>query len=160
MAASRTLLTSPSEAHSRHVTPENATLDRILECAVALNWKELTKADEATAIQIEYRTAARHFLDYLKFWFSTERGHWRLICEYWMQSSDTHQSGATFHDGIYSADLAWMLDAIMQHQAVFPPTSSDFLDGLIQISQPSESFISAAQKDMTGALDRIAALPG
>ena len=157
MAASPTVLTASSETDSRPVNSQDKSLDRILECAVALNWKDLTKPDEATSIQVEYRAAASHLLDYLKLWSSTQRGHWRLICEYWMQSSDTHQSGATFHDGIYSADLAWMLDTIMQHQGSFPPSSSDFLNGLIQVSRPSESFIGAAQKDMIQVWDRIAA---
>jgi len=156
MAASRTVLTTTSEPTSINITQENTTLDRILECAVVLNWKDLTRADEETSIQVEYRTAASHLLNYVKFWSSTERGHWRLICEYWMQSSGARQSGVTFHDGVFSTDLAWMLDAIMQHQAAFPPLPSDFPDGLIQLSRPGESFIGPAQKDMTRALDRIA----
>ena len=156
MAASRAIFTTTSEPTSINATQENTTLDRILECAVVLNWKDLTRAVEETSIQVEYRTAASHALNYVKFWSSTERGHWRLICEYWMQSSGARQCGVTFHDGVFSSDLAWMLDAIMQHQAAFPPLPSDFPDGLIQLSRPGQSFIGPAQKDMTRALDRIA----
>ena len=32
---------------------ENTTIDRILECAVALNWNALAQNDEATALQVE-----------------------------------------------------------------------------------------------------------
>ena len=156
MAASRAILTTTSEANSINVTQGNSTLDRILECAAVLNWKDLTRAVEEISIQVEYRTAASHELNYVKFWSSTVRGHWHLICEYWMQSSGTRESGVTFHDGVFSSDLAWMLDAIMQHQAAFPPLPSDFPDGLIQLSRPEESFICPAQKEMTRALDRIA----
>ena len=157
MAASHAILTATSETSSINVAQEKTTtIDRILECAAVLNWQDLARADEETSIQVEYRTAASHELNYVKFWSSTVRGHWRLICEYWMQSSGARESGATFHDGVFSSDLAWMLDAIMQHQAIFPPLPSDFPDGLIQLSRPEESFIGPAQEDMTRALDRIA----
>jgi len=139
--------------HSGH----EQTIDRILQCAVALNWKSLA-ADETTAMQVEYRTGPQHSLEYLKLWSSRARGFWNLVCEYWMLSSPAHQSGATFSGGTHSADLAWMLDAIMQHQGEFMAASTVFVDGLVQIGPPTAADISAAQKDMTEALDRIGSL--
>lgn len=158
MAASHLLLRTDGEINVNGSGHENISIDRILECAVALNWKDLTTSDEPTSIQVEYHVGSDRSLEYLKCWSSTQRGYWHLVCEYWMKSGPTHQSGLTFNGSIYSADFDWMLNAIMQHQAAFPPSSSDFSDGLIQISRPSESFIGAAQKDMAGALDRIDAL--
>jgi hypothetical protein len=131
------------------------TIDRILECAVVLNWNSLIQAGEEPAMQVEYRMGSRHSLDYLKLWSSVERGIWNLVCEYWMQSSVTHETGATFSGGRHSADFAWMLDAIMQHQGAFPTGPSDFAEGLIQISRPTDTDLSLAQKDMTEVLDRI-----
>src|SRR5690242_13032346 len=118
-------------------SPANTTIDRILECAVALNWNALAQGDEATALQVEYRIKPGQSLDYLKLWSSTTRGVWHLVCEYWMQSSSTHESGTTFAEGKYSGDFTWMLDAIMQHQRAFLPGSSAFVDGLVQISRPT-----------------------
>src|SRR3954471_15169871 len=119
-------------------TSENTTIDRILECAVALNWNALTQTDEVTALQVEYRVGPSHSLDYLKLWSSTTRGVWNLVCEYWMQSSSGRESGVTFSGREYSGDFTWMLDAIMQHQGAFLPGSSDFVEGLVQINRPTD----------------------
>jgi hypothetical protein len=158
MAASYSLLHTDGEIGVAGSGHESMTIDRILECAVALNWKDLTSFDEASSIQVEYHVGSGHSLEYLKCWSSTQRGYWHLVCEYWMKSGPIYRSGLTFNGSIYSADFVRMLDAIMQRQAAFPPSSSDFPDGLIQISRPSESFINAAQKEMTGALDSIGPL--
>jgi len=136
-------------------TSENTTIDRILECAVALNWNALTQTDEVTALQVEYRVGPSHSLEYLKLWSSTTRGIWNLVCEYWMQSSSTHESGTTFTRIKPPSDFTWMLDAIMQHQRAFLPGSSDFMDGLVQINAPTNLDLVSAQTDMTEALDRI-----
>ena len=158
MAASYPLLRINGEIGVDGSGHESMTIDRILEFAVALNWKDLTSFDEASSIQVEYHAGSGRSLEYLKCWSSTQRGYLHLVCEYWMKSGPTYRSGVTFNRDIYSADFVLMLDAIMQHQAAFPPSSSDFPDGLIQVSRPSESFINAAQKDMTGTLDSIGAL--
>ena len=134
---------------------ENSTIDRILECAVALNWNALAQTDEATALQIEYRIGPGQSLDYLKLWSSTTRGVWHLVCEYWMQSSSTHESGTTFTGGKYSGDFTWMLDAIMQHQGAFLPGSADFMDGMVQVNRPTDADLASARADMNEALDRV-----
>ena len=135
--------------------PENTTIDRILECAVALNWNALASTDEATALQVEYRIGPGRSLDYLKLWSSTTRGVWNLLCEYWMQSSSGHESGTTFTGGNHSGDFTWMLDAIMQHQRAFLPGSSDFVDGLVQVHRPTDADLASARADMNVALDRV-----
>ena len=133
----------------------NASIDRILECAVALNWNALVRTDETTALQVEYRIGPGQSLDYLKLWSSTTRGVWQLVCEYWMQSSSGHESGTTFNGDNYSGDLTWMLDAIMQHQRAFLPGSSTFVDGLVQINRPTGAELASARADMNQALDRV-----
>jgi len=75
-----------------------------------------------------------------------------------MHSSTAHERGANFSGGNYSADLALMLDAIMQHQDDFLQPSHDFLNGLVQIKRPSEAALAAAREEMTGALDHIGCL--
>ena len=158
MAASDALSGTREKIDNKR-THENTTIDRILECAVALNWNALAQTNGASALQVEYRIGSGQFLDYLKLWSSTTRGVWHLVCEYWMQSSSTHESGTTFTGGSYSGDFTWMLDAIMQHQRAFLPGSSDFMDGLVHINTPTDSELVSAQTDMTEALDRIGSHP-
>jgi len=158
MAALHTVPRARGGPDLKNTGHERTTIDRILEFAVTLNWKDLTQPDEATSIQVEYRTGLHHSLEYLKLWSSTKRGYWHLIGEYWMHSSTGHESGATFSGGNYSAGLALMLDAIMQHQEAFLPPSSDFLDGLVQIKEPSETDLEAARAEITRAMDHIGSL--
>lgn len=134
---------------------QNTTIDRMLECAVALNWNALASTSEATALQVEYRVGLGRSLDYLKLWSSTTRGVWNLVCEYWMQSGSGHESGTTFNGGHYSRDFTWMLDAIMQHQPEFLPGPRDFVDGLVQINRPNAADLASARADMNAALDRV-----
>lgn len=133
----------------------NTTIDRILECAVALNWNALAQIHEATELHVEYRIGPGQSLDYLKLWSSATRGVWKLVCEYWMQSSSTHESGTTFTKGKYFGDFTWMLDAIMQHQRAFLPDSADFMDGLVQVKRPTDADLASARADMNEALDRV-----
>jgi hypothetical protein len=133
----------------------SATIDRILECAVALNWNALAQIDEATALQVEYRIGPRQSLDYLKLWSSATRGVWKLVCEYWMQSGSTHERGTTFTRAKYSGDFTWMLDAIMQHQRAFLPGSVGFMDGSVSVKRPTDADLASARADMDEALDRV-----
>ena len=126
----------------------SSTIERILECAVALNWNALAQTDEATALQVEYRIGPGESLDYLRLWSSATRGVWKLVCEYWMQSSSTHESGTTFTREKYSCDFTWMLDAIMQHQRAFLPGSADFMDGVVQVKRPTDADLASARTDM------------
>jgi len=142
---------NPGSSNGRVV--RRTTIDRILECAVTVNWKDLTKAQSNTSMRIEYRSGPQHSLEYLKLWSSSERGYWHLLAEYWMQSSIEHRSGITFSRGNYSADLVRMLDAIMRHQEDFLAPSPDFPNGLVQIRKPSAVELSTARAEMIEALD-------
>lgn len=155
MAASHTVPLTQGGLGLKRIGHKRTTIERILECAVTLNWKDLTQSEEATSIQVEYRTGPQHSLEYLKIWSSTERGYWHLRAEYWMHSSTAHEMGETFSDGNHSADLALMLDAIMQHQEDFLQPSPDFLDGLVQIKRPRESDLDAAREEMIGVMDHL-----
>lgn len=154
MAASDAL-SGTHEQISKKYSSQNTSIDRILESAVALNWNALAGTSEATALQIEYRIGPDRSIDYLKLWSSTTRGVWNLICEYWMKSSSGHESGTTFNGGKYSGDFTWMLDAIMQHQRAFLLGSPDFVDGLIQVSLPTDADLASARVDMNAALEQV-----
>lgn len=156
MAATNALSGTREESNNKR-SHQNTTIDRILECAVALNWDALAKTNEAIALQVEYRIGAGGSLDYLKLWASTTRGVWKLVCEYWMQSSSGHESGTTFNGANAPGDFTWMLDAIMQHQQAFLPGSRNFVDGLVQINRPTDADLASAQADMNDAMDRVGA---
>ena len=159
MAAPPTIPLNHEPPELNYRGPATTTMERILECAVALNWKDLTNPGGATSIQVEYRNGISRSLEQLRFWSSTTRGFWHLVCDYRMDSSSTEEGGARFNAGHSSADLVWMLDAIMRHQDAFVLTSSEFLDGLVQVGRPSEAELTAAGKDMSEAMDRIGCLP-
>ena len=159
MAAPQTILQNHEHSDLRYHGHAKPTIERILECAVALNWKDLTHAGEVTSIQVEYRPGPSQSLEHLKLWSSTKRGFWNLVCEYRVGAEMNRQKGTTFAGGNSSADLPWMLDAIMQHQDVFAPSPSKFLDGVIQVGCPGETELNAARKDMAEAMDRISSLP-
>jgi hypothetical protein len=131
------------------------TIERILECAVCLNWKDFALNSLPMTMQLEYRSGLTHSLDSLKLWSSTSRGYWNLVCEYWMQPSATHQQGITFTGTYSSPALTRMLDAIMHHQEAFSRDSTELLDGLVQVASPNETQSAAARLQMSQALERI-----
>jgi hypothetical protein len=134
---------------------KRTTIDRILECAVTVNWQDLTKTQDNSSMRMEYLTGPQNSLEYLKLWSCSERGYWNLLAEYWMQSTIEHRRGTTFSRGNYSADLVRMLDAVMRHQEDFLAPSPDFPDGLVQIKKPSTTELSTARAEMIEAMDQI-----
>ncbi len=147
-------------ATTRYLQPIMPTrLDRILECAVVLSWKDLMPAGKAGLIHIEYRAGPERSLEDLKVWLSTARGHWNLVCDYWMHSDPSHGTGLNFSNGYYSGDLARMLDAIMQHQNRFATCSQPSSAGMIQIQSPAEEESAAARTCMSASFDEVGISP-
>jgi hypothetical protein len=112
-------------------------MDRILESAVVLSWKDLLHPSQKGLIQIEYAPVTR--LQYLKIWQLTGKGQWSLVCEYWMPHgpNESPGGGMTFSNDYHSAGLAEMLEIIMQHQDNFAPSLKPG-SGLIQVTLPTE----------------------
>ncbi|HLW55407.1 MAG TPA: hypothetical protein VKW06_21440 [Candidatus Angelobacter sp.] len=117
-------------------------MDRILESAVVLSWKDLLHPSQRGPIHIEYAPGTR--LPYLKIWQLTGRGEWSLVCEYWMSRGLT-DDGMTFSNDYHSAGLAHMLGVIMQHQDSFAPSLKPGA-GLILVTLPTEQ-----ENSMSGA---------
>jgi hypothetical protein len=122
---------------------ESHTLEQMLEAATVASWKELTNGAQPELIHIEYNFAGGT-LDDLRIWSSTTRGHWLLICEYWMSASDSHNSGMRFDNGYHSEGLAHTLEFVMQHQNSFALPPKLGRPGLLQIPRPTEAEIAAA----------------
>ena len=147
-------------ATTQHLQPVMPTrLDRILECAVVLSWKELMPVGKAGLIHIEYHAGPERSLEDLKVWLCTVRGHWNLVCDYWMHSNPSHGTGLTFSDGYYSGDLARMLDEIMQHQDRFANFSQPSSAGTIQIQPPAEEESVAARTCMAASFAQAGTSP-
>ena len=140
-----------NEEFSREVN----AMERILESAVTLNWEDFTTSYTPVAMQIEYRNGPERSLEHLKLWSSALRGHWNLVCEYWVHATATHLQGAIFSDSYSSAGLTRMLEAIMQNQQAFAVPHSDSTGGLVHIAPPNETESIAAKHLMIAGLERI-----
>jgi hypothetical protein len=140
---------------------QRVQIARVLESAVVLSWKDLFHKSKEGLVHVEYGTAPEPSLQYLKVWLSTTRGTWDLICEYWTSSGSSKlpAAGLTFHEGYHSADLAMMLEQMMQHRDGF----ADSLSGAsgvnwIQVRLPAEGDRVIAGACMTEAYHRLGLL--
>ena len=140
---------------------ERVQIARVLESAVVLSWRDLQHRSKEGLVHVEYGTAPEPSLQYLKVWLSTTRGTWDLICEYWMSSGSLKlpAAGLTFSNGYHSADLAVMLEQMMQHHDGFPDSlSGECSVNLIQVQSPTEGDRVRAGACMTEAYRRLGLL--
>lgn len=124
-------------------------LDRTLESAVILGWNELMPKAATGVIDIQYHTGPERSLEYLKVWAASERGYWKLVCEYWTCSLWSHVPGLSFGKGYHSGDFFDRLVDVMQHETAFAKLPSQ--DGSILVRPPTESERTAAEGWLTGA---------
>ena len=141
----------PNEEFSR----EMDAIERLIESAVTLSWEDLATSFPPLAMQVEYHRRPDRALEHLKLWSSASRGHWNLVCDYWMHPTATHSQGITFTDTYSSAGLTRMFDAIMQNQQSLALPQGDFANGLVQIAPPGKTQSIAAKHLMAETLERI-----
>jgi hypothetical protein len=116
----------------------------MLESAVVLGWSDLSQAQESHSMQMEYGFGAEGTIDFLKLWRSSDRGHWHLVCQYDLQT----QNLVRFEKGYASAGLRRNLEFIMQHQSDFLPLHNYGREGLLQIQEPTQEQVDAAQTEL------------
>jgi len=133
----------------------NPNLERTLESAVVVCWKDLMRETQAGLVHIEYSYLPSGTLDYLKVWSSITRGHWLLACEYWGSVNTFHGTGVRFDNGYESEELAHILESVMQHQNSFVLPENLGRQGLLQISTPTVEESTAAAKMINDALGRL-----
>ncbi len=126
-----------------------------LSKAIAFNWNDLMPESTAGQIQIEYHVGLAGGVEFLKVWGATIRGHWDLICSYWMHSGLSNQSGLQFANGHNSDAFRGMVDSIMQHQDLFRVETTPGADCMIQVSPPTEKERILALKMMDILHDRL-----
>jgi len=119
-------------------------LDRCLESAVILGWKDLMPSAASGRIHIEYRTASNGSPDGLEIWLSTIRGYWTLVCEYRTSRDPSRRSGVRFINGNSSATFAHILELIMQQPDRFSTSEPD-RSVLIQVQAPTDDEAMAAK---------------
>jgi hypothetical protein len=134
---------------------QNQSLERILESAIVVSWNDLVSGAQAGLVHIEYELAPDGTLDSLKVWSSTSRGHWFLVCEYWMSSSPLHGIGIHFHNGYTSKSLADNLEFVMHHQILLSLPRDFGRQGLLQIQTPTQEQSAAAAKLVSEFVDRV-----
>jgi hypothetical protein len=134
---------------------KNPSLERVLASAVVVSWSDLMRGAKNGLIHIEYGFAPSGTLDSLQVWSSITRGHWLLVCSFWMSASNFHETGIRFDNGYQSEGLAHILESVMQHQTAFLLPADLGRQGLLQIATPTQEEISAAAASVSEALDRV-----
>ena len=131
-------------------------LKDMLADALVSNWNELMSESVASQVQIEYHVGPAGSIEFLKVWGAAIRGHWDLVCSYWMYPSSSRQSGLQFANGQRSDTFRGMLDSIMQNQELFRVETAPGADGMIQVSPPTEKERISALQMMDVLRDRLA----
>jgi hypothetical protein len=134
---------------------EHQSLDHILESAVVVSWADLMRGAPTGLIHMEYGFTPSGTLDYLRVLSSITRGHWLLVCEYWMSASNSHSTGAHFDNKYQSEGLAHILEFVMQNQKAFALPLNRGRQGLLQISTPTHEESAAAAASVSEAFDRF-----
>jgi len=134
---------------------QNQNLERTLESAVVVSWEDLMHDAQTGLIHIEYNFAPDGTLEYLKVWSSIIRGHWFLVCDYWMSASKFHGARIHFENGYQSGTLAHILEVIMQHQDGFALVPNLGRQGLLQVPTPTQEESRAAAALISEVFDGL-----
>lgn len=136
----------------------NQNLDKILQSVVIAAWADLTRDTRTSLIHIEYNFALNGTLNDLQIWSSPTRGHWLLVCEYWMAASNSHRAGIHFDNGYESKNLAHSLESVMQHQNEFSLPADLGRQGLLQITAPTREEDAGASVAMNEVSERVSSM--
>ena len=123
---------------------KDTRVERMLECAVILSWNDVARAVSPSSVHVEYHMDDDHSLEYLKVWSSPTRGHWDLVCEYWMAASSQHAAGLHFSNAYRSDRLGDILKLAMRQQGTSLCLPDTYRDGVVQVYPPTQLEIDAA----------------
>ncbi len=133
---------------------QNQSLERIFESAIVVSWEDLINAQNGL-IHIKYGFAADGTLEHIAVWSSLVRGHWFLVCDYWMSASKFHGAGIHFENGYQSETLAHILEVLMQHQDRFALVPNLGREGLLQVPNPTHEESVDAASSMSEVFDGL-----
>jgi hypothetical protein len=134
---------------------EVQTLDRILQCAIVLNWREVMRDSQQGSIHVEYRLGPGGSLQHIRVLSSRPRGGKKVVCEYRTQSSASNSRGLAFSNGYQSDELAQMVEFIVRHEATFPRGFACSPDRMLQIQFPTREETTAALLSMGEVMTRF-----
>jgi hypothetical protein len=134
---------------------DSLSFDGMLSDALVFNWNEVMPESAAGQIQIEYHVGPAGGVEFVKVWGAILRGHWDLICSYWMRSGTSNRSGLRFANEHKSGVLGGMLESIMQHQGLFRVETANGKDCTIQVSPPTDKERISALKMADTFRDRL-----
>jgi len=117
-------------------------LDRMLESAIILSWKDLGQSPTEGMVQVEYHVGPERSVEYLKMWCSNGRGYLSLVCDYSVNPG--WSGGPRFANGYHSRELGRLLEAIMMNQAMFQHGCRPGNNVLVQVGPPTEEQIVTA----------------
>jgi hypothetical protein len=112
-------------------------LDKALQFAVIVAWEDLSTANQARSVRVEYQGKPGTALDNVTVWSSKIWGYHDLVCDYWTSASSAHPGGACFKNGHRSDKLAGSLDFIMRNQNLFTRPADAGRNGLVLIDPPA-----------------------
>lgn len=128
-------------------------LDHALESAVIQSWDELMPTSTSGLIHIEYQNGNDGSIEFFMIWASTIRGHWKLVCDFWMRPLWSHATGLRFSNDYHSAAFAHALELVMEHESAFSKLPDQH--GLIQVYPPTEE----AERWTSAAFDHLSFIP-
>ena len=117
-------------------------LDKILESALILGWKDLGQSPTEGMVQVEYHVGHERSVEYLKMWCANGRGYLSLVCDYSVNPG--WSGGPRFVNGYHSRELGRLLEAIMMNQTMFHHASQAGSNVLVQVGPPTEEQVATA----------------
>ena len=124
-------------------------LDKALEFAVILAWKDLMTGDQLLSARVQYESKRGTPLDSLSVWTVRSWGYQDRVCDYRTSASSTDPIGATFSNGHNSDVLAQTLGFIMKDQDQFTLPVDAWRTHLVLIQPPTADQVSEATAWMT-----------
>ncbi|SRR5579883_2012861 len=128
-------------------------LQRMLESIVISNWKDVMPEMQKGMVDVEYRLAPDHSLEYLRLWASSRWGFSDLICQYSMFWHWSSSKEVTFGPGYGSKPLAKVLDYVIRNASTFRDTSGT-ANGLVHIYPSTEGERQSADRFIASARGR------
>lgn len=109
--------TQAADTHVPAVPAPN--LQRMLAAVVRSHWKDVMPDMDKGMVDVEYRLAADHSIEYLRLWASSRWGFSDLICQYSMLWHWSSTKEVSFGSGYQSKALAEALDYVVRNASDF-----------------------------------------
>ena len=134
------------------MTGNRLSLEQLLECAITASWQQLLPDKMPVLIHAEYHPGGDAPLEFVKIWCSSERGYWRLVCDYWPHHLSARPIGPTFSDGYQSDRLTKAFEMLSRDPDRFSRLGTDSRDGFLLLQDVTVEQCAGAQKMLSEQL--------